>query len=253
MKKIVKYSSIVILLIVLIIIIICFPQLYYFDNKLTYKNFNVYSDKPITPKIYLILDKVDILIKKSEIYDSTLQFKIFIRSDYSVHNALPWQFSNSAYAITRPIIRNIFISKGNLQSNVAYKISGGSRPLDEIIAHETVHVLIENKFKNDRAKFPEDWTKTGFLWKEEGYADYIARGSTLDINKVLSILQNKTDIKLSTYELEYFKYWFAVNYLFEKKKIKIKELMQSQISLDNILNDAMHEMNTHGTKSHPPK
>ena len=108
----------------------------------------------------------------------TYIFKIFIRSDYSIHNKIPWQFSNSAYAITRPIIKNIFISKGNLQSNVAYKISGGSRPLDQIIAHEIIHVLIANKFIKDRDHFSENWTKAGFLWKEEGYAEYIAGGVT---------------------------------------------------------------------------
>lgn len=243
MKKTFKYILAIFAIMVFVTIIILFPQLYYFDNQLTYKNFTIYSDKPFTQKIYSIIDQVNALIKKSEIYDPSLHYKIFIRSDYSVHNIIPWQFSNSAYAITRPIIQNIFISKGNIQSNLAYKISGGSRPLDQIIAHEIVHLLIENKFMRNRAKFPEDWTKTGFLWKEEGYADYIAGDSALNAEQGLKILQNKTTAKYNIYELEYFKYWFAVNYLFEKKKEKIKDLMESKVSLDHVLDEAIKDIN----------
>ncbi len=238
------------MLIVLVTITVLFPQLYYFDNKLTYENFTIYSDKPFPQKIYSIIDQVNALIKKSEIYDPKLNYKIFIRNDFSVHHVIPWQFSSSAYAITRPIIRNIFISKGNIQSNLGYKLSGGSRPLDQIIAHEVVHVLIENKFMRNRAKFPEDWTKAGILWKEEGYADYIAGGSALDAKQGLSILRSKTAVKYNIYELEYFKSWFAVKYLFEKKKEKIKDLMESRLSLDHVLDEAMKNMNSSSNQSH---
>lgn len=239
MKKIMKYVSIILLSVFLIVTVLCFPQFYYFDHQLIYKNFNLYSDKPFPQKTYSIMDKVEMLIQKSEIYDPHLHFKIFIRSDYSVHNLLPWQFSTSAYAVTRPLIKNVFISKGDFKSNASYKVSGGSRPLNIIIAHELVHVLVENKFLLQIGQYAEDWSKAGFLWKEEGYAEFIAGGSTFDLKQGLHILQHQDRVKFNFYELEYFKYWLAVSYLFEVKHITIKELMESRLSLENVLNEAI--------------
>lgn len=235
MKKTLKCFLIAILSITLIVILICFPQLYYFDNKLVYKNFTIYSNIPFPSNTPLILDNVEKLIQKSEIYDSDLHFKIFLRSDYNIHRLLPWQFSDSAYAITRPLIRNIFISKGDFQTNSAYKISGGKNSLDKIIAHEIVHILIENKFLGQSRIFAKDRSKLGFFWKEEGYADYIAARST---SNFFQESKNKNNFKSSVYGSEYFNYSSAIKYLIDKKHMRLNEILRTEISLDDVLKNS---------------
>lgn len=249
MKNIFKFSVIIVLsIIAFILIIFCYPQLYFFDYNVKYNKFKVFSDKPISQEARLTFKKVDELIKKSEIYDPNLTFKIFLRSDCSIHNTLPWQFSERGYAITRPIIQNIFISKADLKSNSAYKCTDGVRPLDNIIAHEITHVLIENKFLSfkkliieGRAIFPEDWSELGLLWKEEGYAEYLAGGSGLSMTEGLNALRAKNQNDYNRYDLEYFKYWITVKYLIERKKITISELMNTKFDFEKTLSEAIRQ------------
>ena len=71
--------------------------------------------------------------------------------------------------------------------------------------------------------------------------DYIAGGSALDIDKGVSILLGDKSIKYNIYELEYFKYWITVRYLFDHKKINVNDLMRSSITLNDSLVSAIDD------------
>ena len=75
-------------ILVLALILICYPQIYFFNDKVHYKNFYVYYDKKIPQEIFPILDQVEERLKKSQLYDQTVNFKIFLRSDVSNYNII---------------------------------------------------------------------------------------------------------------------------------------------------------------------
>ncbi|MBP6869275.1 hypothetical protein KBC04_00105 [Candidatus Babeliales bacterium] len=121
------------------ILIICYPQ-FYFHDKVEYKNFQVYYDKKIPHQIYAILDTVDQLIQKSEIFDPQIKFKIFLRSNENKYNTLPFQFPDKGMGQTTFITKNIFLYKSDITSNSTYNHIGTKRALSTTIAHEIIHV-----------------------------------------------------------------------------------------------------------------
>ena len=53
-------------LVFIFVAIIFYPQVYFFEDKIEYKNFQVYYDTKIPDSIYSILDEVDQLIRQSD-------------------------------------------------------------------------------------------------------------------------------------------------------------------------------------------
>ncbi|MDR3647242.1 MAG: hypothetical protein P4L22_06900 [Candidatus Babeliales bacterium] len=226
-----------------IVLIICYPQSYYFNDKIEYKNFQVYYDKKIPNQIYAILDTVDQLIIKSECYSPELKFKIFLRSDENKYNSLPFQFPDKGTGWAIPIINNVFLYKSYIATNTTYTHLGHIRPLSTAIAHELVHVLVENKyfFKSKMAYFDNNsLSRFGLLWKEEGYSEYISDGPSMKLDEGMQILNNQTLLEEKYVpHVEYFKYWLAVRYLIENKHMTFKEILDANIKLDNVLCEAM--------------
>lgn len=221
-------------------IIICYPQLYYFNDKIEYKNFQVYYDKKIPDQIYTILDTVDQSIQKSEVYDPKMKFKIFLRSDVDKYNTFPLQFPDVGSGWTIPVIKNVYLYKSDCATNTSYNQFGHMRKLSSAITHELIHVLVENKWllKSKMAYFDKDsLSPFGALWKEEGYAEYIAGNLPIDLDEGLKILNHNV---LHKYEphFEYFKYWFAIRYLILKKHMSFEEILLKNLKLDDVLVEA---------------
>ena len=227
------------------LLIICYPQAYYFKDSLEYKNFHIFYDKKIPNQIYAILDRSELLIQKSDLYDPKLKFKIFLRSDTDKYNVLPLQFPDSCTGWTIPIIKNVFLYKSDCETNTSYNHLGHERSLSSILAHELTHVLVENKlfFKSKMAYFNQkNISDFGALWKEEGYAEYIAGGSPINLDEGLNILNGHA---LPEYipHLEYFKYWLAVRYLILNKHMTFEEILDATLNLEDVINEAKHNEN----------
>lgn len=221
-------------------VIICYPQLYYFDDKIEYKNFQVYYDKKIPDQIYAILDAVDQSIRKSDVYDPELKFKIFLRSDADRYNALPLQFPDDCIGWTIPVIKNVYLYKSDCATNISYTRTGHKRTLSSVIAHELMHVLVENKWllKSKTAYFDRDsLSPFGALWKEEGYAEYIAGEMPINLEEGLKLLSDAAALKYGPH-FEYFKYWLAVRHLILKKNMSFEDILFTKLNLDDVLNEA---------------
>ena len=228
------------------VLIVFYPQAYYFNDKIEYKNFKVYYDKKIPDQIYEILDTVDLLIQKSDFYDSKVNFKIFLRSDVDKYNALPFQFPAGCAAWVIPGIKNVFVYKSDCATNTSYNYLGHTRSLSTVLAHELIHVLVENGyfFKSKRAYFDKDsLSQLGVLWKEEGYAEYIAGGSSIEIEEGLKILNNEALPHYAPH-LEYFKCWLTVRYLILEKHMSFEEILDAKLKLDDVLSEARLLENT---------
>ena len=223
--------------------IILYPQTYYFNDKIEYKNFRVYCDIKIPDQIYPILDEVDRLIRLSECYDPHLKFKIFLRNDVNKYNLFPGQFPNEGFGQTISFIKNVFIYKVDCVTNTSYTHLGHMRTLSNVLAHELTHVLVENKWllKSKSEYFSKDSPLEFGLWKEEGYAEYIAGGSSLSLDDGLKILNNEVSIECVP-QFEYFKYWLAVRHLILKKHMTFEEILYAELNLDDVLREAKDEL-----------
>lgn len=226
-------------LVFIFIAIIFYPQVYYFKDKIEYKNFQVYYDTKIPDSIYSILDEVDRLIRQSDCYDPHLKFKIFLRSDVNKYNLFPFQFPDRGSGQAIPLIKNIFLHKSDCATNISYNHQGHTRILSSVLAHELTHVLIENKWflKSKMAYFDKNSRSSfGALWKEEGYAEYIAGSLPITLDEGLKILKGEVPPKYAPH-FEYFKYWLAVHHLILKKHMTFEEILYTKLNLDDVLQE----------------
>jgi hypothetical protein len=245
--KILIILSSFIALIIAFLIIIANPQWYYFKDKLEYKNFLVYYDKSLPNKTIAILEQVETLITKSPFYRPNLKFKIFLKSDFKIYNLLPFQFMPIGYGRSVQFLsNNIYISKADIETNSSHNGLGHTRLLSSVLAHEVVHVLIEKQFgyffSRLRPYFKKyEFSQMGLLWKEEGYAEYIAgRDATIKtFEEGIAILGNKKKSEYNKYLIEYFKCWVAIKYLLEVEKIEANRIFQEELILDDVISKAI--------------
>ena len=229
------------------LVVIANPQWYYFEDKIEYKNFTVYYDASLTKKTFAILDEVETLIKKSPFYQSNLRLKIFMKSDFNKYTLLPFQFPEIAYGRSVQFLsNNIYISRADIETNSSHDGLGHTRLLSSVVAHEVVHVLIEKQFgfffSRLRPYFKKyEFSQMGFLWKEEGYAEYIAgRDATIKtFEEGIAILGNKKKSEYNKYLIEYFKCWVAIKYLLEVEKIEANRIFQEEFILDDVISKAI--------------
>lgn len=238
-----RISLILIASIFVFIAIIAYPQAYYFNDKIEYKNFRVYCDIKIPDQIYPILDEVDLLIRQSDCYDPHLKFNIFLRSDVNKYNLFPGQFPDGGFGQTISLIKNVFIYKSDCVTNTSYTHLGHTRTLSNVLAHELTHVLVENKWllKSKSEYFDKNSLLEFGLWKEEGYAEYVAGGSSISLDDGLKMLNNEVSIECVP-QFEYFKYWLAVRHLILKKHMTFEEILYEKLNLDDVLQEAKDEL-----------
>jgi hypothetical protein len=245
MRKIVL-SSICLLTLFLIaaLVIVTNPQWYYFEDKLEHKNIVVYYDKPLPQETLVILNDVVQLIKKSDFYKPNLKFKVFMQSERDRYTLLPFQFPRLGFGESVQFIsNNIYISHADIENNQAH--SGlGTRTLSSVIAHEIVHILIEKKFGYFASRFgpffrQDDFSPMKYLWKEEGYAEYIAGDIKPSFEDGLDFLRGKTTVQHNAHIIEYFKSYLAVKYLLEIKNYKAGEIFAQKILFDEVVSKAI--------------
>jgi len=210
------------------ILLICFPHLL-FANKLDYKNFSVYyhSIDINTEELKLVLDKSENLLKKTELFKKGISQDIFICNGYSEFTFFA-HLSRKAFAVNYPISQNIFITKSSISQN--YIIRNGKennkRTLSGVIAHETVHSLLENKLGLLKYKLLPSW-------KNEGYCDFIANESSFNKQKGVKEICNDTE-NTDIPSFKYFKYRMITEYLFEERKVTLEKFVDEDFDLENL-------------------
>ena len=118
---------------------------------------------------------------------------------------------------------NIFINKSDLTRDLVFRRApaNNERSLSGVIAHETTHLLIRKRYGYWR-------NLTIPTWKKEGYAEYVAGGSTLAYETGLRMW--KENPKDGT-GYQYFKYYILVKYLLEHDKLTVDDLFNRDFDL----------------------
>jgi hypothetical protein len=192
MRKVVKISGYslggLLALLTAYIAILAYPGVL-FAHSVDYANFTVHSDDEI-PGIEPILQKVERAVETSEIYDPALKHDIFFgygnRSFtlmQDVHSSLVSRAigRGSGRAPTYnvslpPYVSNIvtFYSPVIESDSLVHPDGSGrvNQSLSRTLAHEVVHTFLMAELGLQRIAHTA-------MWKQEGYADYVAASATI--------------------------------------------------------------------------
>lgn len=194
-------------------VVLIFPQVL-FAREVSYKNFNVYSRQPLDEGIYKVLESAEARLEKSPLYDKNLTHKIFISDTFPFYAFLNPRGRGSFGNTTTGI--GIMINKADVSGDLVFRNleQNNKRPLSDVIAHETTHLLIQNKLGLRKAfALPR--------WKVEGYCEYVAGNTTIGFEEGTRRWKKNPDDD-STYL--YFKYHQMVRYLLDDEEISVDEL-----------------------------
>jgi hypothetical protein len=232
-KKVARLTAFSILLItcsvVAYLLLICHPGLL-FPHALQRGGITLYSDEPIPAEpAGRIVDEVEYRLVRSPlatpprikdiriyICNRTWRFVLFANVRYNV--------GGLAYS---PLSDNIFLRAVRFDSNRLIGPSGnevpGARTLSYFITHEIVHTLLAREL--GAVKF---WQLPA--WKNEGYADFVAKGRDFDYERV------REQFRSGDRELDparsglYLRYHLLVAFLLEQKRIGLDDLLRREES-----------------------
>ncbi|MBA2936078.1 hypothetical protein HZF05_18505 [Sphingomonas sp. CGMCC 1.13654] len=132
--------------------------------------YDVYADVPPAPQLQAELARSSTLLGASPIDDRALRPTLYL-TDGGWRWHLLALTNDRAFAVTRPMLGGTVVNRSDIASDTVFA-RGYRRTLSGVVAHETVHVLQRERLGLvGFARLP--------TWVKEGYADYVARESTL--------------------------------------------------------------------------
>ncbi len=149
------------------------PQLLAFPYKQRIGTITVYAERPINPRIGSELARAEGLLRTSPIYAGPLDRSLFLTDGGWRWRLLAIQ-SPGAFALRRPFSSAIVFNRSDVAADRVTngRAIGGTRTLSGVIAHETTHIMIANHLGELRSAMLS-------TWQQEGYADHVARESSL--------------------------------------------------------------------------
>ena len=198
------------------------PQIL-FAHEVRYKNFTVYSRQPLDQSIYTVLDKVEAQLSASPINDTTVEPKIFLTNSQKLYSLPSLYISWNSFGRGYPLLptSNVFINEADVSRDLVFRkaATGSQRSLSGVISHEITHLHIRRKFGYLR-------NLTMPSWKKEGYAEYVAGGSTLDYESGVKLWKANPNDGTG---YQYFKYFLTVKHLLETDKVTVEDLFNREI------------------------
>ncbi|MCD4791784.1 MAG: hypothetical protein K8R54_01025 [Bacteroidales bacterium] len=182
----------------------------------------IYSENPIpeTAEAFFLN------ISKSEIFKNNYSYNIFLTADKNNYCAVAL-YHYYSFGITKPISGNIIIAPSDINKNEVRRNGKTNKitELSHVIIHECTHRYLFEKYGLFKMKI----TKT---WKEEGYCEYIAQGSSFGFSKGLNLFTQEKEDK--SHSFDYFKYRLYVQYLIDYKKLTFNEILDKSFDLDEL-------------------
>jgi hypothetical protein len=212
----------------LYLILLCHPGLF-FRYAFTRGGITLYSDEPIPPEAAgRVLEIVECRLARSPLAASgwIKDLRIYICNRR-------WRFvlfANTRYKVGGlaypPLSDNIFLRTAHFDANRLVGHSGrevpGERTLSYYIGHEIVHVLVARELG-----IVKHWRLPD--WKNEGYADLVAKGGDFDYERAREQLRRgdpELDPKRSGL---YLRHHLLVAYLLQHRGISVAEMLTREI------------------------
>ena len=206
------------------LLMLSFPQVL-FAHEISYRTFTVYSRQPLHKEIYAVLDKAEARLAASEIHDEAVRSRIVLTGGFHSYALWSLHVGGNSFGKSYPLLPtdNIFINRSEPARDAVLRRAAahGERSLSGVIAHETTHLLIRRKFGY--------WRNLAMpAWKKEGYAEYVAGGSTLSYDDGVRMWKASPS-DASGYR--YFKYYMLVKYLLDHDKLSVDEFLHRDFDL----------------------
>jgi hypothetical protein len=166
-------QGVLLFLVALLVTTTAAPQLLAWPYSAQIGRTLVYSEVPIPPQMRAVLARSDALVAASPLAEPGLERRLFL-----TRGGWRWDLlaltSSSAFALRRPFRDAIIVNASDVAADRVENGApvGGARSLSGVIAHETTHILVADRLGESRAFMLPGW-------KSEGYADYVARESSL--------------------------------------------------------------------------
>jgi len=221
------FRYLVISIVVSYVLLLCFPQVL-FAHEISYRNLKVYSREPLDQNIYAVLDRVESKLAASGANNQDVRPKIFLTNGFSLYALLSLYIGGNSFGkgYAALPVSNIFINKSDLAKDLVFRNApaNNERSLSGVIAHETTHLLIRKKFGYWR-------NLTMPTWKKEGYAEYVAGGSTLPYETGVKMWKENPRDGTG---YQYFKYYMLVKYLLEHDQLSVDDLFNRDIDVQSL-------------------
>jgi hypothetical protein len=215
------------IILALYLVLLCYPRPL-FGHSFRRGELTLYSDEPIprAPAERMLEDVARRLVRSPLAGPGRLNdMRVYICNRR-------WRFillANFRYRvgglIYQPLSENIFLRTAHLEANRLVGPSGrevpGERTLTYYIAHEATHALVGRELGIVR-----HWQLPP--WKNEGYADFVAKGGQFDYDRAREQLRRgdpELDPKRSGL---YLRYHLLVAYLLEHKGVSVHELLERE-------------------------
>lgn len=223
-----------------------FPVLFpgfYFDYQQDYKQFSVYSDRPINRGIPFILEETVSKIDGSDLYSGDSNFDVYLCYNQDLYGWFARQadVKIESQGMTIEPWGSVFINLHEIgevgqQYGYLYPYTLLSGSATHILAHELMHVLVTNHI----GMFEIDDIPT---WKREGYAEYAAaryaknQDTSYSLRKRISkFMEGKYD-KVDPDRRQYLRYEFVVEYLLDEKGITPQAFWDSTFNRDTVFSE----------------
>jgi len=216
---------------VLYIVLLYFPQpLFAYSER--YESFEIYSDRPIDDDLHKVLDRAEILLKDSPIYDANVERRVFLTGSFAKYGFL----ANKAYrsfGSTIPFLDNVMINKSDAGIDLVLmpREYSDRRSLSGVVAHEITHLLV-------RRRYGTISSITMPTWKVEGYCEYIARESTIPLDEGMRRWRENPGDD-SGYR--YTKYHAMVKYMLERRGLTVDDLFTSKLNETEVAAETLAE------------
>ena len=206
-----------------------------FQHQAELGNLTFYSDRELDSEYQRIIEDVAHRLRNVEIYDSTLNLRVFICQDQSRYNlfARMAMVPTTVPGFNLSLLDNSFVSIPKLKYR--QERSAHFPPYSTIkgdIAHSITHELLHDYTVN----------KVGFFrnrnlpaWKTEGYNEYASslvysrsdNVATLS-SRITAIMNLYTDRRTR----EYYTWGLVVEYLAEKENYRFADIMSDSVTYD---------------------
>jgi hypothetical protein len=208
------------------LLLLCFPQVL-FAHELSYRNLTIYSREPLDKSIYDVLDRVESRLAASEINED-VKPRIFLTNGFDTYALLSLYIGSNSFGKSYAALPtdNVFINKTDTAKDLVFRSApaNNARSLSGVIAHEITHLWMRKRFGY--------WRNIAIpSWKKEGYAEYVAGGSTLDYETGRR-MWNANPRDGTGYQ--YFKYYMLVRYLLEHDKIGVDALVDRDFDMQSL-------------------
>ncbi len=159
-----------------------------FAYRIQYRQFDLWSDRPIDSSITVVLDDAIRRLQTSSLYTPQQRFHVFFCNARWRLQLYGLFHPGVGGIVIAPLTSNIYLRESDIPHDRIIPPHAGpmadakERPLAYYIAHEATHVMQGRSF----GRF---FALTRPTWLNEGYADLVGKGGDFDMRDNLARLQ----------------------------------------------------------------